>query len=105
VNGQDRGKAGANRAAKGRAMQDVERASATPEPDGIPERVPGNARHAPGAAEGEQLDVDPRSIAQSGQKPADDACSPGAGLHERRRVDPDSHGAAAPARSASRAVS
>ena len=94
-----------NRAAEGRAVEDVERARAPPEPDGIPERVPGHARRAPRAAEREQLELDPGRSRSAASSPRTSRAVPGARLHERRDVDADPHDAAAPARSASRAVS
>ena len=85
--------------------QDVEVASSPAHPHRVPEGVPDDAREAAGAAERQELQVDAGTVTQRREQAANDPRRPCSRLDERGRVDADSHGAFAPARSASRAVS
>ena len=78
-------------AAEGRAVEDVERASAAPQPSRVPQSVTCDARDTARAAEGEQLELEARPITKCAQEAANVAGRPGARLDQRGRVDSDAH--------------
>ena len=106
VHREHRRHAGGDGAAERRAVQDVERAGTTPEADRVPHCIPYGARRSSRPAERQELEVEPRSIAECAEKPAYVPRRAGARLHERRGVDPDLHcSSRAAARTASFVVS
>ena len=105
VHRDDRGHGEADRAPERRAVEDVQPTRPPPQTERVPDAVPNDTRDPSGSPERQELELDPGSVAQRTQEPANDARGSRTRLDERRRVDADSHGASAPARSASRAVS
>jgi hypothetical protein len=85
VDGDDEGDARAERAAEGRAVEDVEAARAQRQTDRIPPDVSRGGGKPAGTAEGEPPDVD--EALQLGEQALEVARRARARLRERRRVD------------------
>ena len=94
VDGDDERRARRDGRAEGRAVEDVEPRRGAPEAERVPERVAADRREPPRAAGLEPDELEAGPPRELPEQPEHVARGPGAGLDERRGVDPDPHAAA-----------